>query len=328
MSKNTKAKYLIKDVTFDHEQAHLAYTLGNGAASQMNEPYILKSDDTTISQEDKDIIEDLLKAEGKTVDGVKRPASDFAYTPEKDKPSTWKLPIYDKEHASLAAQAISSSGLMGNKVEIPSTELPAVKRKVKAAYKKFYPDKDLPEVLKSVDSDDALSVSTKTIADTGTTFEKDNTVTDKVEVNKSELDELLKMKDLLAQFQAKEQEDIKKSKQDIVKSASFIGDADTVVELLLKSEDAAVVEEIILKAVEAINKAKEEVEAEFKEKIVGLEKSLEDAKGDIAKTKEDFATAAGIDGNNAHPDDDKAEITKSDALASFIEENQDLIKSL
>ena len=38
MSKNTKAKYLIKDVTFDHEQAHLAYTLGNGAASQMNEP--------------------------------------------------------------------------------------------------------------------------------------------------------------------------------------------------------------------------------------------------------------------------------------------------
>ena len=42
---NTKAKYLIKDVDFSNEDAHLAYTLGKGAASGMNDAYILKSEE-------------------------------------------------------------------------------------------------------------------------------------------------------------------------------------------------------------------------------------------------------------------------------------------
>ena len=41
----------------------LAYTLGTGAASQKNDPYILKADDN-ISEEDKQLVEDILKSEG------------------------------------------------------------------------------------------------------------------------------------------------------------------------------------------------------------------------------------------------------------------------
>lgn len=76
-------------------------------------------------------------------------ASAYAYTPDKTKPSTWKLRIDDANHTRAAVAALGA-GFRGNKVEIPSEDLPAVKRKVKAAYKKFFPDqKELPEVLKS-----------------------------------------------------------------------------------------------------------------------------------------------------------------------------------
>lgn len=72
----------------------------------------------------------------KTVDGKKYPAKDFAYTPDKSKPSTWKMPLFDKNHARLAHQALTS-GIYGNKVQIPQKDLAAVKRKVAAANKKF-----------------------------------------------------------------------------------------------------------------------------------------------------------------------------------------------
>lgn len=78
------------------------------------------------------------------------PASAFAYTPDKESPSTWKLRIDDANHTRAAVAALGA-GFRGNKVEIPSDDLAAVKRKVSSAYKKFFPDKkdDLPEILKS-----------------------------------------------------------------------------------------------------------------------------------------------------------------------------------
>lgn len=76
-------------------------------------------------------------------------ASAFAYVPDKESPSTWKLRIDDANHTRAAVAALGK-GFRGNKVDIPSEDLPAVKRKVKAAYKKFFPDeKELPEILKS-----------------------------------------------------------------------------------------------------------------------------------------------------------------------------------
>lgn len=76
-------------------------------------------------------------AETKSVDGTQHPASDFAYVPDATKPSTWKLPIFDARHAAAAKAALSSGGFRGQKVQIPASALPGVRRKVNAANKKF-----------------------------------------------------------------------------------------------------------------------------------------------------------------------------------------------
>lgn len=77
-------------------------------------------------------------------DGV--PASGWAYTPDKTKTSTWKLNISDAVHTSAAVAALGK-GFRGNKVSIPSDDLAGVKAKVRAAYKKFYPDKEVPSAI-------------------------------------------------------------------------------------------------------------------------------------------------------------------------------------
>lgn len=88
-------------------------------------------------------------------DGV--PASGWAYTPDKTETSTWKLNISDATHTSGALAALGPKGYRGNKVEIPEEDLPAVKRKVRAAYKKFYPDNELPDILKASELSDMFS---------------------------------------------------------------------------------------------------------------------------------------------------------------------------
>lgn len=84
--------------------------------------------------------------------------SDYAYTPDKESPSTWKLRIDDATHTSAAVAALGA-GFRGNKVQIPTEDLAAVKRKVSSAYKKFFPDKkdDLPEILKSNEQEITLN---------------------------------------------------------------------------------------------------------------------------------------------------------------------------
>lgn len=96
----------------------------------------------------------------KTEDGESFPSSDYAYVPDPDLPSTWKLrltstPGGDPDPQIVgAAVAALGKGFRGNKVEIPSTELAAVKSKVKAAWKKANPDKkeaDMPSVIASAE---------------------------------------------------------------------------------------------------------------------------------------------------------------------------------
>lgn len=84
----------------------------------------------------------------KTEAGKSFPASDYAYVPDPDKPSTWKLrltntPGGDPDSQIVgAAVAALGAGFRGNKVQIPADALPAVKAKVKAAWIKANPDKD------------------------------------------------------------------------------------------------------------------------------------------------------------------------------------------
>jgi hypothetical protein len=99
------------------------------------------------------------KAETKTEDGREYPAAAFAYVPDPDKPSTWKLRLWstepgEKETVSqigAAVAALGPGGFRGNRVQIPADDLPGVKQRVLQAWMKVHPDKDrddAPAVLK------------------------------------------------------------------------------------------------------------------------------------------------------------------------------------
>lgn len=96
-------------------------------------------------------------AASKTEDGQSYPASAFAYVPDPEMPSTWKLRLWDspdaKETRRQVGMAVAAlgKGFRGNKVEIPSEDMSSVKTKVKAAWKKVNPDltdDDMPAILK------------------------------------------------------------------------------------------------------------------------------------------------------------------------------------
>lgn len=84
--------------------------------------------------------------------------SDYAYTP--GGPSTWKLrltsvPGGDADPAIVgAAIAALGKGFRGQQVDIPADALPAVKAKMRAAWKKANPDKnpaDMPDAVKAAE---------------------------------------------------------------------------------------------------------------------------------------------------------------------------------
>jgi len=92
----------------------------------------------------------------KTEGGVEYPAEAFAYVPEPDKPSTWKLRLWDETHkvtphqVGMAIAALGSGGFRGNKVQLPSDAIAGVKAKIKTAWHKANPDKkeeDMPEII-------------------------------------------------------------------------------------------------------------------------------------------------------------------------------------
>lgn len=93
----------------------------------------------------------------KREDGEDFPAQAFAYVPDPERPSTWKLRLWDslseketRAQVSRAVQALSPSGFRGNRVQIPSEDLAAVKRKVLAAWRKVNePDAEVPAVLRA-----------------------------------------------------------------------------------------------------------------------------------------------------------------------------------
>lgn len=100
------------------------------------------------------------QASFKTEDGVEYPAAAFAYTPDKELPSGWKLRLWEDPEKKVtrtqlgrAAAALSPGGFRGQKVEIPSADLPAVKRKIRVEYSKLdVPDEEIPRWVKESES--------------------------------------------------------------------------------------------------------------------------------------------------------------------------------
>ena len=286
MPKNTKAKYLLEDITFDHEGAHLAYTLGSGAASGKNKAFLFKGEDSAEDTLDEESVEFLkaMKKEGKE----ELPASAFAYTPDKEKPSTWKLRIDDADH-TRSAEAALGKGMMGNKVEIPSKDLKAVKSKVRASYKKFYPDNEVPNVLKSLDENES-----------GLMLDSDNNAVDGINKNKEPKMTELTNEELIQKAAEAQVEELLKAKQEeLLKAAKAEWEAEQASIALTKSNTAilkgldfiaedqveAIVKATVVEGGEAILKAFEEAG-----KAVELAKAAEvEATTKLEKFKEDFS---------------------------------------
>jgi hypothetical protein len=95
----------------------------------------------------------------KTENGKRYPARAFAYVPDPEKPSTWKLRMWDTptkketpEQIGRAVAALSPKGFRGNRVKIPREDMLEVKRKVRQAWMKANRNKkdkpDLPREIK------------------------------------------------------------------------------------------------------------------------------------------------------------------------------------
>lgn len=95
----------------------------------------------------------------KTEDGVEYPSEAFAYVPDPESPSTWKLRLWESPDKKVTARQVGmavaalGAGFRGQKVEIPAGDLAGVKAKVRSAWNDANPDREdeMPSVLKATE---------------------------------------------------------------------------------------------------------------------------------------------------------------------------------
>lgn len=87
----------------------------------------------------------------KRENGMDFPARDYAYVPDSQKPSSWKLRVTESPgkvtvaQLGRAAAALSTGGFRGQKAQIPAAALSAVKRRIRQEYRKLgIKDSDIP----------------------------------------------------------------------------------------------------------------------------------------------------------------------------------------
>ena len=93
---------------------------------------------------------EVTKAEMKTDEGRRYPAAAYAYVPDPDKSSTWKLRLWSPEpgeketvaQIGAAVAALGPGGFRGNRVKIPADDLPHV-------FERLYASKRRPDVRES-----------------------------------------------------------------------------------------------------------------------------------------------------------------------------------
>ena len=99
-------------------------------------------------------------AAAKTEDGVAFPKSAYAYVPDPEKSSSWKLRLWEDLEKKItrvqlgrAAAALSPGGFRGQKGAIPSAEMSAVKRKIRGEYRKLgVEDEEIPRWVKETET--------------------------------------------------------------------------------------------------------------------------------------------------------------------------------
>lgn len=118
---------------------------------EINEISLVKSGD---DPEAKIIMTKMKKEAMKTEGGSEYPSEAYAYAPDLEQPSTWKLRLWESPDAKITpaqvgrAVAALGPGFRGEKVQIPDDEMDDVKNKVAAAFNEANPDRELPEILK------------------------------------------------------------------------------------------------------------------------------------------------------------------------------------
>lgn len=103
----------------------------------------------------------------KTEAGVSFPSAAYAYVPDADKPSTWKLRLWeDLEKKATVAQvgraaaALSPGGFRGNRVQLPADAIAGVKAKIRAAYRRLgVKAADMPRWVKEAEMRDKIAES-------------------------------------------------------------------------------------------------------------------------------------------------------------------------
>ena len=101
----------------------------------------------------------------KTEGGADFPAAAYAYVPDPEQPSTWKLRLWETpdggptaRQVGMAVAALGAGGFRGQKVQIPAADLAAVTAKVRAAWRKVNPDAapaDMPAAIKGAEDPSA-----------------------------------------------------------------------------------------------------------------------------------------------------------------------------
>ena len=93
-----------------------------------------------MNQDDLYAIHEALRTE----DGQRFPAVAYAYVPDRDKPSTWKVRLWEsvtkkttRKQLGRVSSAFSPGGFRGKRVQIPVAEAAKVKSKIRAVYKRL-----------------------------------------------------------------------------------------------------------------------------------------------------------------------------------------------
>ena len=110
--------------------------------------------------------------------GQRFPAAAFAFVPDPEKPSTWKLRIWESltkratvRQLGRAAAAFSPGGFRGQRVQIPAEDIAEVKAKVRAAYRCVESAKPIPHWVMESEPMERMMASTMLPLEEGT-FDK------------------------------------------------------------------------------------------------------------------------------------------------------------
>lgn len=256
--KNTKAKFLLEDIDVDE----ISHTIGTGSATQKNGEmaYLCKGEDITLSKEEQEVLEDIVKSENAL--------SHEEFSPEEE--------VLDVQKTLEDTDSDIVSGSSLNVVDNDNTPDTEINKNQ---------EDTMTEVVKAPESEESVVKSA------------DISVEQLEDLQKSmqNMEKLLKAANDKAQAAEKEKEDIQKAAEaeriekaktdltEVVKGWEM-KNTEEIVESLFKAESSS----ILVKAMEDMHNRVETLKKSFGEVEHGQDDEVV-IKDDFAKSQEDVA---------------------------------------